>query len=522
MIHYAKHGLRFAILPFFFFVLAGCNRTPPAETTAQPAKESAAGTAREAPPPSYVPVTDPSIQGVDAGTEYLITGKITDETLLPLAEATISAYGSPPRWSPPALEQPALVDTQTCDQEGRYQIKLKVPANLWVSLRKEGYAQINVFLPVRDPKTTIRDFQLPRAISAVSGLVVDKKEQPIPGVLVVANPPPLTLLADSAVLAPVAQTTDANGRYMIQGLPGGDVSLLAIARGCALQEQLIPVREAQTEQVNFSLATSPCISFPVKNSRAEALPFAMATAPGFVKIAGADKRGVIEFCISQEISPFDCTVTAEGYRPVTVPIDPKAPPSAILLEDKPLLTGRVLTESGAAIEGALASVWGTGGPQGKFDGAINTDKTGRFTLPMSYPPAREIRVSAPGFLEQRVTFDGKKPAGAETIIRLKRVEAGLFGRVIDYRGIPVKRFVLHLREEAANSVRPDYQRSYNVENGRFTVTDVAPGTYTLIIQSVAASTAEDVQVLRQDGVEIRKGFFLGEFTAQFSKPKYAK
>jgi hypothetical protein len=107
-------------------------------------------------------------------------------------------------------------------------------------------------------------------------------------------------------------------------------------------------------------------------------------------------------------------------------------------------------------------------------------------------------------------------------MRMKRVEAGLFGRVIDHRGIPVKRFVVHLRNEATQPAKSDYQRSFSVDNGRFAVTDVAPGTYTLIIQSVTSSTAEDVQVLRQDGVEIRKDFFFGEFIAQFAKPKYAK
>jgi len=506
------------ILPF----MSGCSRTPPAEQAAAPADQAQPGTAKDAPPPAYVPLSDPSVKAFESSAEYLITGKVTDELMEPLAEATVSVYGSAPRWSPPTFEQPAPLDTRTCDQEGRFRLRLDAPANIWIGIRKEGYAQMDVFLPVRDPRMAARDFQLPPAQAKVSGLVVDKKDQPVAGALVIANPPPFALLADTPVLSPIGCLTDAGGKYIIEGLPEGDVSVLASSRGYVQQEQLSLLKAGQTEQLNFNLASASPLSFVVKNVRGDVLPFAVATAPGQFKIAGGDRRGLVEFAVPPELSPFECTVAADGSKPGIIQVDPKAPPASVVLEDRPTFKGRILAESGAAIEGALVNVWGTGGPQGKFDRAVKTDKAGRFELPLSYPPVREIRVSAAGFLDQRLAFDSKKPVPAEASMRMKRVEAGIFGRVIDYRGIPVKRFVVHLRDEAAQPAKPEYQRSFSVDNGRFAVTDVAPGTYTLTIQSVASSTAEDVQVLRQDGVEIRKSFFFGEFTAQFAKPKYAK
>ena len=147
---------------------------------------------------------------------------------------------------------------------------------------------------------------------------------------------------------------------------------------------------------------------------------------------------------------------------------------------------------------------------------------GRFSLPLSYPPVREIRISSPGYLDQRLAFDSNKPVPAETVVRVKSVEAGLYGRVIDYRGIPVKRFIVHLRDTAAKPGSREYQRSFSSENGRYMMTDVAPGVYTFIIQSVPNSTAEDVQLLRVEKMEIRKGFFFGEVLSQFPKPTYAK
>ena len=247
-----------------------------------------------------------------------------------------------------------------------------------------------------------------------------------------------------------------------------------------------------------------------------------ATAPGQIRIAGGDKRGVIEISVPLELSPFDCTVAAEGYITRTVLFDPKTPPGAVMLEDRPVLKGRVTAETGGPVAAALVSVWGTGGVQGKFDGAVPTDKAGGFTLSLSYPPVREIRVSRLGFFDQRVTFDSAKPAPAEVSVRLKRVEAGIFGRVIDYRGIPIKRFVAHLRNPGARPPIQDYQRSFSDNRGAFTITDVAPGNYSLIIQSVQATTAEDVQILTRENVEIRKGFLLGEILMQFPPPRFNK
>ena len=59
------------------------------------------------------------------------------------------------------------------------------------------------------------------ATASISGLIVDKKELPIAGALVVANPPPFMLIADTPIPAPVGRTTDAGGRYDIEGLPDG-------------------------------------------------------------------------------------------------------------------------------------------------------------------------------------------------------------------------------------------------------------------------------------------------------------
>jgi hypothetical protein len=368
----------------------------------------------------------------------------------------------------------------------------------------------------------VRDFQMEPALVAISGIVLDKKDVPIAGALVVANVPPFVLTPDSPVLSPVAGTTDAGGKFTIEGLPAGDVSFVAFAPGYVQQEDLSPLKVGDNELLSFNLSPAPRISVAVQNSRGEPVPAAVATAPGYFKIAAADDKGVIEFSAPVEMGPIDCTVAAEGYQSNSLSLDPKAPPATIVLDDKPVLSGKVTGESGEAIEGAQVSVFGTGGTQGKFDGATVTDKMGRFSLALSYPPVREVRVSRTGYFDQRVPLDQETPAQPAVTIRLKRVEAAIYGRVIDYRGIPVRRFVIHLRNVEVQPGGPEFQRSYNTLNGRYMISDVAPGVYSLLVQSVTESTAEDVQVVRMEPLEIRKGFLFGEVLAQFPKPKYVK
>lgn len=490
-----------------------------AEQAAEEAEQIPGALQEQRPAPSYNPLSGEALQEHDPETDYLLSGQVTSELAEPLAGAIISLRKTPPRWSPPDFVQPAPLQTKTCDEEGRYQFRLSAPANLWVHVQREGYVPIDAFLPVRDPSSAVRNFQLRPAQSSVVGLVLNKEEIPIGGATVVANPPLFALMADSMVLAPTGRVTDPKGQYILDGLQDGDVSLIACAPGHVQQEELVSVRAGQPQQLNFHLSPAESLSFEVKNSRGDSIPYAAATAPGFFKIAGSDQRGRLNVALPRELSPIQCTVSADGYLPHTFELDPKAPPAAIVLEQNPVLAGRVLSESGQAIAGARVTVFGTGGAQGKFEGAAETEKSGRFTFLLAYPPVREIQVSKTGYFDHRLAFEGGKPAPANLVIKMKRIEAGIYGRVVDYKGIPVRRFVVHVKNPETGS---DYQRSFNSESGAFMITDVAPGTYTLIIQSVLSATTDTVQLFSQDGLEFRKGFLFGEILAQFPKPAFTK
>jgi hypothetical protein len=492
----------------------------PVEQIAQPVDTGESGTAKNAPPPTYQPITDALVGSFGAGEEYLVSGKVTSELMEPLSGATVSVYGAAPRWSPPTFEQPAPLATQTCDDDGHYEIRVNAPQNLWVRVRKDGYSQMDAFIAVRDLKTAVRDYRLLQAQSSVIGLVADKKEVAIADAVVATNVPPLALLGDSPVLSPVAALTDASGKYTLEGLPEGDADIVVIARGYVMGENQTPLKAGQAAVVNFTLSQGPSISFVVKSRQGEVLPYAIAYAPGYTKIVGGDSRGLVEFSVPVGTNPFQCTVVADEYQANTVQIDPSAPPSVVVLEHKPELKGQVVSETGGAVAGALVCVFGTGGAQGKFDASAQTDQAGRFSLSLSYPPARDLRVSKPGYFDQRLAFSSAKPAPPEAKIILKQVEAGIYGRVIDYKGIAVKRFVVHVRRASGGTAGQEYQRSFVSDHGTFVITDVAPGTYSLLVESVPKASTDNVDLFHMEGVEIRKGFLFGEILAQFPKPQY--
>jgi hypothetical protein len=141
---------------------------------------------------------------------------------------------------------------------------------------------------------------------------------------------------------------------------------------------------------------------------------------------------------------------------------------------------------------------------------------------MSYPPAYEIRATKTGYFEQQLTLAPGKPAPPAVEMRMKPVDAGVYGRVVDYRGVPVPQFVVHIRNTAGGSGSAEYQRAFSSDRGAFAVMDIAPGTYNLLIQSLQSANTDDVQLVRLDGLEFRKGFLYGEIIAQFPKPKYKK
>ena len=113
-------------------------------------------------------------------------------------------------------------------------------------------------------------------------------------------------------------------------------------------------------------------------------------------------------------------------------------------------------------------------------------------------------MTKPGYADLRRIFNNN-PAPSFIEARSQRADAGFFGRVVNETGDPIRRFSAYLKDLAAPNMS-GFLRLFDTEDGRFSVTDVAPGDYSLLVVPEGGSL--DKAKVAQ--VEVRKGFYLGK------------
>ncbi len=87
--------------------------------------------------PSYLAVREARIHDYEKNAVFVLTGKVTSEQGGPLPGAVVSLHSSKGEW--PRYEWPTPLISQTCDNEGRYTIRLRSPMHAYVLVRKEGF-----------------------------------------------------------------------------------------------------------------------------------------------------------------------------------------------------------------------------------------------------------------------------------------------------------------------------------------------------------------------------------------------
>jgi hypothetical protein len=185
------------------------------------------------------------------------------------------------------------------------------------------------------------------------------------------------------------------------------------------------------------------------------------------------------------------------------------PPSEIVLDAAELITGRVLSESGEAVEAANVSI--------RNGGNAETDRDGRFTIPATNPPEYQFTIKKIGYAEEHLTMNQVTPFFVE--IRLERADSGVFGKVLDSAGNPVRTFRITFTD--ASNPAGWFMRRFDTEDGRFWVTDVPPGIYraSFALDERTVETRQGSTVIRVssllgratiENLEIRKGQYTGD------------
>lgn len=477
--------------------------------------------------PSYIAVRDARLQDYEKNAMFVLTGKVTSEQGGPLPGAIVSLHSS--KGERPGYKWPTPLISQTCDNEGRYTIRLRSPMHAYVLVRKEGFTQKETQIDFVVPETIEMDHRLRPAPACAEGYVLDQAGAPILGAEVTLVMGDIVMATLHSDFSPILAATDATGKYVLRGLPEGNGNLLVLSERHVTKNTAINLKAGDCQRFDFHLAEGLLLSFRVTNTRGQVIPRPFAYAIGHVPdeakfgvdiepyLGTGDEEGVVRLAVPPALLPFDCTVSAEGYKAYKIRItrgDVQAPPSEIILEDAEAFKGRVVDEAGMPLEGAKLEGGG---------GAAGTDKDGRFSIIVSSgtlsgsrfkvsKPGYIPQVVIPGFIEQPGGRLGSNTPNAEVNISLKRGEGGIYGRAVDEAGNPVKRFHIVLTTETGTR----YQRDFDNDDGLFSVEDVPAGIYDISFRSVPINIREPFLsgTLLLKRIEIRRGYYYGEIQAQ--------
>ena len=460
--------------------------------------------------------------GSEQHEDFVLSGRVTSQAGDPLPGAIVSVHA--PRKAP-AYEWPTTETFQTCNSDGRYMLRVSsaIP-NASVSVRKEGYATVEGRWNMTAERNFVRNYVLKKAPACLEGTVLDPEGKPVESARVAAG----IIMSDSMgidyfVDATAYQVTEAAGRFAFGGLPAARVSVSASAQHFLKSEKNVTLLGAgPCQRVDFRMQPANTIVFAVKNRRGEAIAepkYSMGTMGG-----GGDETGKIELALSLESKPFEFVVSARGYKVKVTTLDPRDPPSEIVLEDTDsVLKGRVISEGGIPVQGARVVVIGTAAPltaapalavPGAAEGMVESDEDGRFSMPLSYPPILRITATKRGYAEYNHVFDGK-PLPMEMEIRLLSASSGIFGRVLDEAGKSIRRFSV-IAWDAFAPGRYAFRREFDDDNGQFLVTDIPAGIYRVKFQAAEGYWLRSTVL---DNLEIRPGYFYGEIQVRLVSSK---
>lgn len=338
---------------------------------------------------------------------YELGGSVTDTDGEPLRDVEIMVFDQRHRSKDPTLEVERSLFT---DAEGKFRFQNLNPGFKRVTARKPGYAsktELTVqVLADKEPKDIV--FQLGPG-SRILGLVVDSETQePLADMTVSAQPVARVAGRPSSANYPAIKT-DADGRFIYEGLAVGSYKLRFFGRGYGRAGRLHPARTSDEEQT-FELERMPVARGRVVDEETgDPVPrftIFMGRQPQLVVASSSlsqkftDENGEFEYIDVGGRHPFYLFAEAKGYaggRSDELMADEGNDLEGIEIRvyKGSVAKGRVIDTNGGAVSGATVSivpVLSTGNSAG--DGILNmlqrsmrtarrvakTDKDGKYEV----------------------------------------------------------------------------------------------------------------------------------------------
>jgi hypothetical protein len=427
----------------------------------------------------------------------VLAGTVTSRNGRPLSGATVFI---PSRWWDRKLGllsqvynfDPSPFVQEICDVDGHYRIVMDAPFMGILVVEKSGFAQQYDEVDLLSAGEHIRNFVLTTANACVEGSVSDQNGRRLSG----ANLYAVSATGDSSISSPLVTKSDSMGRYRIDSVPNATVMVAAIAERHLPESRLITFGDEGCARCDFSLKNAVDVRLKIIGPQGEAISYANACG----RILSNEKGEVI-LPLPVGSLPFDCPVSAPGYREKHVTLYPEGGVATIILDrGGPFIKGHVLTESGVAVENAKVSV--------EASGTVYTDKDGGYEIPLRHGGHTIIVAYKAGYVESRQSLNIEGAGLTDNIIVMLTAKGGIYGRVVGFDGSPVQRFRIELIR--AGNLSYIYDREFENPNGMFYVNDVPAGEYSCrIVPNGQAPTNRYISFLIPK-IQIKDNHIYGE------------
>jgi hypothetical protein len=382
-----------------------------------------------------------------------IEGVVVDPLGKPVAEATVRASAGPEG----PFGQESSAQQTGCDAEGRFVLEFPGAA-LSLVASHESWADSEPVTVEIGPGAARRDVLLAlRVGGTISGEVYAADGSPDPGVSVGVSEMPFWFGQDGAGV-----TTDADGRFLLEHVTPGKVTVTAMPREDDLRSAIEASEDEEVAMMGF---------------------------------LGQMRTATVQVADQAEVH---VVLGAKAKSPVSV-------------------TGTV-TEGGRPLPGAGVFAVEEGGSFLQSMKVAKTDAEGRYELRLDRPGAFLVSVSLEGIGQSTAEFYVDVPEVREYELDLALPLASLGGRVLGPDSEPAAGVALNIAREGDSSMPAvmSISRGKRTDSdGRFLFEHLHPGTYTLQVGASILSgenalhggvvleglvVAEDE---RQDGLEIR-------------------
>lgn len=213
-------------------------------------------------------VADMKIDPATLGARFLLKGLVSTTQDKPIMGATVTLYASIDAVTR-ELADPLVIEVT--GQNGRFEIQLESELTAWLRIDSPGFASVDEWVVLGTPGIRERSYRLHRVSAAIDGVVRDQTGQPIPGVFVGTTFPKVYTSVRTHFVSPQTTRSDTSGKFRLDFLPAGDISLSFLKRGYLPTWESVQVAEDEVRHLDISLQEGRAFPIRVRNLRGQSL-----------------------------------------------------------------------------------------------------------------------------------------------------------------------------------------------------------------------------------------------------------